>query len=218
MTQPVKDVYITCHYGVPGSWAAGKHTGIDYRAAVGTTLYATRGGTVEQVGWGSLGSAYGFYVLIRSRTKYGNTRKHLYAHMSSSSLRPGQTVSAGSVIGKSGNTGNTTGPHLHYEERTYPYGYYNYARPVFPYYKKRRPRVAVSLSKLKPGRRSLSAAIVRRRLRRKGIKEVGRGFKFDTRLRNGYTKWQKRLGYKGNDANGIPGPTSLKKLGLRARR
>lgn len=214
MTLPVKNSYVTCEYGRPGSWAAGKHTGIDYHADVGTSIYATRGGVVEQVGWGSLGSAYGFYVLVRSRTRLGNSRKHLYAHLSSSPHHVGKVVGMGDFLGKSGNTGNTTGPHLHYEERVYPYGYWNFTRPVFPYY---RDLVSVRLSKLKPGKRSLSVGIVRRRLRKKHIKEVGRGFKFDKKFRDGYARWQKRLGYKGTAANGIPGETSLRKLRLRVK-
>lgn len=217
MTYPTKEVYVTCAYGVPGKWAAGKHTGTDYRAAVGTNLFATRGGVVEQVGWGSLGSAYGFYVLIRCVTEGGQTRKALYAHMSSSPLRVGQTVGMGDFIGRSGDTGNTSGPHLHYEERTSPYGYYNYAPPVFPFYQKKKPLVAVKLSKLRPGaKKSLSAAIVRRRLRRKGI-AIKRGRKFDEDLKKAYAKWQQKLGFDGADANGIPGEYSLEKLGLRAK-
>ena len=220
MSQPVKYVYVTMPYGRPGSvWAAGKHTGIDYRAAVGTPIYATRGGTIEHVGWGGYGQAYGFHVIQRAVTKSGATRKILYAHLSGSSHRPGDKVDMGDFIGKSGETGNTFGAHLHYEERTSPFGYYNHAQPVFPYYKKRssRPKVSVRLSKLKPDDKSLSVGIVRRRLRRKGIK-AGYGFEFNKQFREAYARWQKRLGYDGKAANGIPGRTSLQKLNLRVKR
>lgn len=220
MSQPVKDVYITMPFGRPGTvWAAGKHTGTDYRAAVGTPIYATRGGTIEHVGWGGYGQAYGYHVIQRALTKGGQTRKILYAHLSGSTHRPGDKVDAGDFIGRSGDTGNTFGPHLHYEERTSPFGYYNYAAPVFPSYSKprSRPKVSVRLSKLKPGRKGLSVGIVRRRLRRKGI-DAGRGFEFNPKFREAYAKWQRRLGYEGKNANGIPGRTSLQKLNLRVKR
>lgn len=220
MSYPVKDVYVTMPFGRPGNvWAAGKHTGTDFRAAVGTSVYATRGGTVEHVGWGGYGQAYGFHVIIRCRTKLGATRKVLYAHLSGASVHAGEVVSMGERIGASGETGNTFGPHLHYEERTSPYGYYNYAAPVFLSYKKKepKPKVSVKLHKLKPGKTAGSVGIVRRRLRRKGIK-AGYGFKFDQKFRDAYQRWQHRLGYKGADANGIPGRTSLQKLNLRVKK
>lgn len=218
MVYPVRDVYVTMPYGRPGDvWAAGKHTGTDFRAAVGTNIYATSGGTVEHVGWGGYGEAYGFHVIMRQKTKLGSTRKVLYAHLSGSPKRVGDWVGIGDFVGKSGQTGNTFGPHLHYEERTSPYGYYNYAAPVFLGYKKRKPLVAVRLSKLLPGKKNMSVAIVRRRLRRKGI-DISRGRKFTPEVREAYKKWQRKLGYSGEDANGIPGPTSLRKLGLRVKR
>lgn len=218
MTHPTKDVYVTMPYGRPGNvWAAGKHTGVDYRAAVGTSIFATRGGTIEHVGWGGYGQAYGFHVIQRARTKWGTTRKVLYAHLSGAQVKRGDTVKMGDRIGASGETGNTFGAHLHYEERTSPYGYYNHAAPVFPAYQPPKPKVTVRLSKLKPGEKSLSVAIVRRRLRRKGI-DIKRGRQFNAEFREAYSKWQKRLGYSGTAANGIPGRTSLEKLNLRVRR
>lgn len=213
---PVKDVYVTTPFGRPGSWwAAGKHTGTDFRADVGTPVRATTRGIVEHVGYGGYGSAYGNHVIIRSKTRIGNLRKHLYAHLSDTDVREGQQVEMGQQIGNSGNTGNTSGPHLHYEERVSPFGYYNYAAPVFLDYKSRR-RVSVRLHNLNPGDRSVDVTKVRRRLRQKGIR-VKRGYRMNKEFRDAYAKWQHRLGYTGKDANGIPGPISLKRLGFRVR-
>jgi murein DD-endopeptidase MepM/ murein hydrolase activator NlpD len=217
---PVKNPVVTASFGVPGSWAAGEHTGTDFAADVGTPVYASWRGTVVYAGGphdaGSQGSAYGNHVVIRCRTKFGRTRHVLYAHLSGDGVRRGEWVKAGEQIGKTGNTGNTTGPHLHYEERTPSFTYWDYARPVFLDYK---PvfRPAVRLSKLRPGVRSLSVRRVKRHLKRKGIGEVVNN-RFDENFRGRYARWQRRLGYGGTAANGIPGETSLKKLGFRVRR
>jgi murein DD-endopeptidase MepM/ murein hydrolase activator NlpD len=111
---------------------AGYHTGIDYRAPVGTKVFATRGGRIVHSGYGGgYGPAYGLYVVLQTRYRF-RTRQVLYAHLSKSKVAVGQRVRAGDVIGLSGETGNTNGPHLHYEERVYPYGYWNHYRPGFP--------------------------------------------------------------------------------------
>lgn len=90
------------------------HGGIDLAGgnARGKTVVAAASGTVTTAGWGG---AYGYYVII----SHGNGMSTLYAHMLSGSLcvRSGQYVSAGSAIGKVGSTGNSTGPHLHFEVR-----------------------------------------------------------------------------------------------------
>lgn len=132
MTRPTELNYVTCEFATPGSWAAGYHTGIDYRAPVGTPIYATRGGKVIHAGWGgTYGPAYGNYVVIRT---WDGRRfvQHLYAHLSHSKVKEYQRVSAGDVIGLGGDTGNTNGPHLHYEERTYPFDYWQHRPPKFP--------------------------------------------------------------------------------------
>jgi murein DD-endopeptidase MepM/ murein hydrolase activator NlpD len=74
---------------------------------------AVAGGRVVSAGWGG---AYGYQVVIRhSDGKYSQ-----YAHLSALTVRPGQPVAGGQRIGRSGSTGNTTGPHLHFEVRTGP--------------------------------------------------------------------------------------------------
>lgn len=86
------------------------HEGMDFASAVGTPVYATGNGTVISSGWKS---AYGNLIEINHGYDYV-TR---YAHLSELLVRPGQKVSRGDLIGRVGNTGKSTGPHLHYEVR-----------------------------------------------------------------------------------------------------
>ena len=88
------------------------HRGIDIRAATGTNVYATANGTVEFIrDQGNEGG--GKYVLIRHDN--GNFRT-AYFHLSNNTIKKvGDRVRAGDLIGISGNTGNSSGPHLHYE-------------------------------------------------------------------------------------------------------
>ncbi len=85
------------------------HTGLDFTADIGTEIYATGDGIVEAVD--SKLSGYGHHVVIQ----HGFGYETLYAHMSRVAVRPGEKVKRGQVIGYVGNTGTSTGPHLHYE-------------------------------------------------------------------------------------------------------
>lgn len=86
------------------------HTGIDFTAPVGTEVYATGDGVIKEIK--SEPRGYGNHVII----SHGFGYETLYAHMSKfNNLRPGQKVKRGEVIGYVGNTGTSTGPHLHYE-------------------------------------------------------------------------------------------------------
>lgn len=217
MVYPVKSVYVTAPFGRPGSWAAGYHTGTDFRAQVGTALYAAKGGKVIHAGWGGYGSAYGHHVIIESWHR-GRRIRHLYAHMTSDGVYPGQKVSTGQFIGRSGNTGNTTGPHLHYEERVSPFGYYNHRKPVLLGYKpllaRRKP--TVSIAKVQPGKRNRHVKRVQRRLnRRLGGRDLPVTGYFGRLTRGKYRDWQEKLGYRGRGADGRPGRKSLEKLGFR---
>lgn len=211
---PTKSKVINVSYGVRGShWAAGYHTGTDFDASTGTSLYATKGGVVVFAGYsGGYGTAYGNHVIISS---YYNGRmvRHMYAHMSSFGVRYGQRVKDGQFIGKSGNTGNTTGPHLHYEERHSPYGYYDSQRPVLLAYQ---PKPVISLKKVRPGKTNTHVLKLKRRLNTyfpKKKKLIGPFF--SKALKDRYAEYQKNLGYDGKQANGIPGRISLQKLGFR---
>lgn len=91
----------------------GGHTGIDYRANVGTPIAAAADGVVTIAASSGWNGGYGDTVLI-SHAGGMTTR---YGHMNSVQVKVGQRVSQGQQIGTSGNTGRSTGPHLHFELR-----------------------------------------------------------------------------------------------------
>ena len=98
------------------------HRAIDLRAAVGTPVYAAEDGTVDWVqAWNghstSGDQSYGNLVRIRHADYNGGKLQTLYAHLKESKVKYGQAVKEGKLIGYSGNTGNSTGPHLHFEVR-----------------------------------------------------------------------------------------------------
>ena len=98
------------------------HRAIDLRAAVGTPVYAAEDGTVDWVQtWDgrsiSGDQSYGNLVRIRHADYNGGKLQTLYAHLQRVTVKNGQAVREGEVIGYSGNTGNSTGPHLHFEVR-----------------------------------------------------------------------------------------------------
>ncbi len=123
---PIPGRSVTTPFGRPGGWAAGYHTGDDYAAPIGTRVVATRPGRVEAVSRTRYGSAYGLHVMVQT-----DGIRHLYAHLSHAAVNVGDRIGQGATIGRSGNSGNSTGPHLHYEERHAPFGYYDHRKPRF---------------------------------------------------------------------------------------
>ncbi|MBP1969387.1 murein DD-endopeptidase MepM/ murein hydrolase activator NlpD [Virgibacillus natechei] len=94
------------------------HNGIDLGTPIGTTLRAAADGVVSTAGTqGGFGN-----VIIISHSINGQSYTTVYAHLSSMSVSSGQTVSEGQTIGATGNTGNSTGPHLHFEIHKGGYG------------------------------------------------------------------------------------------------
>ncbi|WP_426404688.1 transglycosylase family protein [Streptomyces sp. R-07] len=105
---------IGTRYGTRGSsWASGYHTGVDFPVPTGTSVKAVAGGRVVSAGWGG---AYGYQIVLR----HDDGRYSQYAHLSALTVREGQRVHAGQRIARSGSTGNSSGPHLHFEIRTGP--------------------------------------------------------------------------------------------------
>ncbi len=92
----------------PTKGASSYHKGIDWATPTGTAVNASCGGTVARAGWGS---GYGYVVYIN----HPDGRQTRYGHLSKVLVSPGQTVSQGQKIALSGNTGVSTGPHLHFE-------------------------------------------------------------------------------------------------------
>lgn len=111
VASPVPGHKVGLPYGVKGSWAAGFHTGQDYPAPTGTSVVAVRAGTIA---WSnSDGGDYGNWIGLNA----DNERLYLYCHLSRRSVKKGEKVKAGEKLGEVGATGNTTGPHLHFEDR-----------------------------------------------------------------------------------------------------
>lgn len=89
------------------------YNGIDIAASVGTPVMASASGTVILSKTSGYNGGYGLYIVI----KHGNGTQTLYGHMSRVDVTVGQMVGQGEVIGALGNTGRSTGPHLHFEVR-----------------------------------------------------------------------------------------------------
>jgi murein DD-endopeptidase MepM/ murein hydrolase activator NlpD len=106
---PIQANYkLSARYGQRGGyWSSGYHTGLDFRVKSGTSVVAAANGTVVSSGWGG---AYG----NRIEVDHGNGYITTYSHLSKIVIKDGK-VAAGQEIGKSGSSGNTTGPHLHFE-------------------------------------------------------------------------------------------------------
>ena len=106
---------VTQEYGEnPGDYARFgmiAHNGIDFGCVSGTNVLASASGTVEHATFDDGG--YGFYVTI----KHAGGLTSVYAHLSQIRVQPGVLVKTGQLIGQSGSTGNSTGPHLHFEVR-----------------------------------------------------------------------------------------------------
>lgn len=92
----------------PTKGASTYHKGVDWAVPTGTAVFASCGGTVAKAGWGS---GYGYVVYIN----HEDGRQTRYGHLSKVLVKAGQTVKQGERIALSGNTGVSTGPHLHFE-------------------------------------------------------------------------------------------------------
>ncbi|MBQ3163787.1 MAG: M23 family metallopeptidase [Lachnospiraceae bacterium] len=111
--KPVSGGRLSSRFGsrsAPTKGASTNHKGVDWALPIGTAVVASNAGTVTKAGWAS---GYGYAVYI----KHADGRETRYAHLSKVLVKAGQTVSQGQRIALSGNTGRSTGPHLHFEIR-----------------------------------------------------------------------------------------------------
>ncbi|MEV0415334.1 M23 family metallopeptidase [Streptomyces sp. NPDC050448] len=124
--KPVAHYTLSAPFGKGGTMWSHKHSGQDFAVPVGTPVKAVHDGVVVKAGplGGGDGPAYGNAIVI----KHANRTYSQYAHLSKIQVRIGQKVSKGAQIALSGNTGNSSGPHLHFEIRTTP----NYGSAVNP--------------------------------------------------------------------------------------
>ena len=109
--KPISGGRLSSNFGrrkAPKRGASTYHKGIDWATPTGTAVVASSGGTVAKAGWGS---GYGYVVYIN----HPDGRQTRYGHLSKVLVSAGQTVSQGQRIALSGNTGVSTGPHVHFE-------------------------------------------------------------------------------------------------------
>ena len=110
MGLPIVNGKITTAYKKKGKmWSKGYHTGIDMAVPVGTEVIAVADGKIEPANWGK---SYGIQAVQKVEGGWV-----IYAHLSKLEVKPGDKVVKGQKIGLSGNTGNSSGPHLHFEMR-----------------------------------------------------------------------------------------------------
>ena len=110
MGSPIKDGKITTPYKKTGKmWSIGYHSGVDYACKEGTDILAVANGKVEAANWGK---SYGTQIVQKVEGGWV-----IYAHLSKSLVKAGDMLTMGQHIGESGNTGNSSGPHLHFEMR-----------------------------------------------------------------------------------------------------
>ncbi|MFF3246249.1 M23 family metallopeptidase [Streptomyces sp. NPDC002870] len=124
--KPVTGYTLTASFNQGGNMWSSKHSGQDFAVPVGTPVKAAFNGVVVKAGpnGGGDGPAYGNAVVI----KHTNGKFSQYAHLSKVNVTVGNSVKAGETIARSGNTGNSSGPHLHFEIRTTP----NYGSALNP--------------------------------------------------------------------------------------
>ena len=109
--KPISGGRLSSQFGrrsAPVRGASTYHKGVDWATPIGTTVWASSAGTVAKAGWGS---GYGYVVYIN----HADGRQTRYAHLSKVLVKVGQTVSQGQKIALSGNTGRSSGPHVHFE-------------------------------------------------------------------------------------------------------
>ena len=120
MASPCPTHKISTPYQKKGKmWKFGFHTGVDYKCPVNTDICAAFDGKVLEVGSVSWGPSYGTAIVV----DHGNGFRAVYAHLSKALVKKGQKVKTGQHIGEAGSTGNSTGPHLHFEVRVAPFRY-----------------------------------------------------------------------------------------------
>lgn len=112
MGLPIANGKITTAYKKLGKmWSKGYHTGVDFAVPQGTNIIAVADGKVANANWGK---SYGTQIVQKIQDQ---DTWVIYAHLSKSLVEPGDEIKKGQHIGESGNTGNSSGPHLHFEAR-----------------------------------------------------------------------------------------------------
>lgn len=136
---PTNSHDISFPFGKKYSFKRGRHKGVDFAVPTGTPVYASRNGVIVHAGVNGIGvtrgwgKAYGIQI-IQDFDRFPDGEPGLwgiYAHLSKVAVKRGQRVRAGDLIGYTGNTGSSTGAHLHFEiqKRRYWGGWVNCRNP-----------------------------------------------------------------------------------------
>lgn len=109
---PTENYRLSARYNQRGRmWSSGRHTGLDFSTSRGTAVRSVASGKVVKSGWAG---PYGKLVIVR----HFDGKSTYYAHLAGIKVKRGQKVAAGQRLGAVGSTGNSTGPHLHFEVRS----------------------------------------------------------------------------------------------------
>lgn len=236
MASPVKNPKVSQPWGRPNPrYSCKRHTGIDFACPVGTPLFAVAAGVIQDV---MVDKSYGKVVVLKCSSDKGTV--HIwYCHMSRQDVKKGQKVAEGDQLGLSGNTGNSTGPHLHLETRVAPFRYGNDVSNPFldmpgiidPHAPSERkigvwkkavavvkpataskPTKVVHMSGLVFGATNDDVRVVQSALVDLCGAKITVNGTYDDKTKEAYKLWQHKLGYHGADADGIPGKKSMAEL------
>lgn len=215
MTAPVAGP-IGTPYKYPGThWKAGYHPGVDYPVYVGTRVNAPAMSTIIHAGrYGGWGAAFGIHVI--GETIVGGVRyQWIVAHLSKSLVSKGDHVAAGQIVGRSGATGNVTGPHVHFEVRTAPFGYWDHVNPAVLINHKPGTVDRMDPANYGPGHVGAHITWLGNRLVRHGFGDYytdGPGPVWSDADRRNVAEFQRAQGWTGADADGLPGVETLRRL------
>ncbi len=194
-------------YGTKDSgYSAGYHTGQDYKASSGATILAVWNGVIRRKPVDPKG--YGSWFILEA----DNGRDYVYCHCSSIDVADGRRVIQGEPIAKVGSTGNSTGPHLHLEDRPRGGGYGNVRRPDWPSWDGRSFIEVAKLGASHPFNELLGWRLVAHL--GPDIYREGPGPRLTATDVANLAKWQRSQGWIGADADGYAGPESWRRLML----
>lgn len=222
MTYPTHDTTIDTRYRKPGDWAAGYHPGVDFEVPVSTRVNAPAPSTIVfagRYGGGSWGSAFGIHV-IGETILAGKRYRWIVAHLSRASVKKGDHVTAGQLVGLSGNTGRSTGPHVHLELRDRDFKYGQDVDPIVVLTYTPGPVDKMNPGNYGPGHVGTHVTWLGERLVAHGYGSHyrnGPGPVWGDADRLNVRDFQRAQGWTGADADGLPGRETLVRLAAKPK-
>lgn len=215
MTAPVAGPIGTPYKKKGSHWALGYHTGVDYPVPVGTRVNAPSASTIIYAGrYGGWGRAYGNHI-IGETIVAGVRYRWIVAHLSKIREGAGAHVAAGQLVGRSGATGNVTGPHVHFEVRKAPYRYGDDVNPAILIQHKPGSVDKMDPANYGPGHVGSHITQLGQALVAKGFGDhymSGPGPVWGEADRLNVRDFQLVQGWTGDDADGLPGGETLRRV------